>query len=171
MNCHIKGTPDDWNGLDNGKSLFTAAPGCGLPIGNLTSQLFSNIYLNELDQFMKRELHCRHYGRYVDDFYVVGADRIWLRSLIPKVREFLSEVLGLELHGGKLRIDGVLQGIEFIGADLKPYRKYISNDSLKRMIPKTRTMLEMFISGKLSPNRVLSSLSSFKGVLSHWHNT
>lgn len=120
---------------------------------------------------MKRELHCRHYGRYVDDFYVVGADRIWLRSLIPKVREFLSEVLGLELHGGKLRIDGVLQGIEFIGAYLKPYRKYISNDSLKRMIPKIRTMLEMFIFGKLSSKRVLSSLSSFKGVLSHWHNT
>lgn len=61
--CRIKGALKDWRGLPDSKSLFHAPQGCGLPIGNLTSQLFSNIYLNELDQFCKRELGFRHFGR------------------------------------------------------------------------------------------------------------
>ncbi|MBQ7181593.1 MAG: RNA-directed DNA polymerase, partial [Bacteroidaceae bacterium] len=64
QNCRWRGTLLDWQGLAHDKSLFRSPPGCGLPIGNLTSQLFSNVYLNELDQYMKRTLHCRHYGRY-----------------------------------------------------------------------------------------------------------
>ena len=66
------GAVEEWNLLPENKSLFTAAPGCGLPIGNLTSQLFSNVYLNKLDQFCKRSLGCRCYGRYVDDFFLVA---------------------------------------------------------------------------------------------------
>ena len=72
--------------MPNDKSLFHSPEDCGLPIGNLTSQLFSNVYLNVLDQFMKRELKCRHYGRYVDDFFVVSADKEWLLSLVPKIK-------------------------------------------------------------------------------------
>ena len=64
-----------------------------MPIGNLTSQLFSNVYLGELDDYMKRVLRCRHYGRYVDDFYVVSADKEWLRSLVTKIETFLSSQL------------------------------------------------------------------------------
>lgn len=62
-NCRMKGQKSDWRGLPNDKSLFHSPEGCGLPIGNLTSQLFSNVYLNLLDQFMKRELHCKHYRK------------------------------------------------------------------------------------------------------------
>ena len=80
IGCRRRGTALDWYGLPREKSLFYSSPGCGMPIGNLTSQLFSNVYLNELDQYAKRYLHCRQYGRYVDDFYVVSADRDWLRS-------------------------------------------------------------------------------------------
>lgn len=171
LNCHIKGSPADWNGLDNGKSLFTAAPGCGLPIGNLTSQLFSNIYLNELDQFMKRELHCRHYGRYVDDFYVVSADRSFLHSLISKVRTFLSDVLGLELHKGKLRIDNVRYGVEFLGAFVKPWHRLLSSITLRRMIVKIERLSVMV--GKTEFRRefgagIRSSLNSFCGVMGHY---
>ena len=63
VGCRVVGSQSDWDGLPRNKSLFNSGPGCGLPIGNLTSQLFSNIYLNQLDQYMKRNLHCRHYGR------------------------------------------------------------------------------------------------------------
>ena len=63
----LVGRPEDWEGLPPSKSLFHSAPGTGLPIGDLTSQLFSNIYLNRLDTFAKRTLHCRHYGSNVDD--------------------------------------------------------------------------------------------------------
>lgn len=69
--CRIKGKKSDWNGLPPSKSLFHASPGCGLPIGNLTSQLFSNVYLSALDNFITKDLGFEHYGRYVDDFYVV----------------------------------------------------------------------------------------------------
>jgi hypothetical protein len=78
--CIVKGRKSDWKGLPANKSLFGSPAGFGLPIGNLTSQLFSNVYLNVLDQFVKRQLHCRYYGRYVDDFYFVSADRKRLRQ-------------------------------------------------------------------------------------------
>ena len=93
-----KGRISDWNGLPSSKSLFYAAPGCGLPIGNLTSQLFSNIYLSVLDDYVKRVLRCRHYGRYVDDFYIVGCCKEELLATIPMIRGFLSRELGLKLH-------------------------------------------------------------------------
>jgi len=71
IGCQIHGTARDWQDLPHDKSLFNSPEGCDLPIGNLTSQLFSNVYMNVFDQYMKRQLHCRHYGRYVDDAFVV----------------------------------------------------------------------------------------------------
>lgn len=67
-NCVIRGTKDDWAGLPKSKSLFFAGKDKGFPIGNLTSQLFGNIYLNDFDHFIKHNLGFRYYGRYVDDF-------------------------------------------------------------------------------------------------------
>jgi hypothetical protein len=65
--CFIKGSRHNWRDLPPDKSLFHSAPGCGLPIGNLTSQIFANVYLNTLDHFVKHDLGMRYYGRYVDD--------------------------------------------------------------------------------------------------------
>ena len=70
IDCRVRGSEGNWQDLPHDKCLFNSNEGCGLPIGNLTSQLFSNVYLGELDDYMKRVLRCRHYGRYVDDFYV-----------------------------------------------------------------------------------------------------
>ena len=163
LNCRIKGDFHDWQGLSRNKSLFFSPVGCGLPIGNLTSQLFSNVYLGKLDDYMKRILLCRRYGRYVDDFYVVSANREWLRSLIPKVREFLKEELCLTLHEGKVRICSVSQGVEFLGAYLKPHRRYVSNSTLRRMKRKLPSLaLEE------DTNRLQSRISSFRGVLGHY---
>lgn len=133
VNCNIIGSEDDWIGLDKNKTLFSTPEGKGLPIGNLTSQLFSNVYLNEFDQFMKRQLHCKHYGRYVDDAYVVSSDKEWMKSIIPEVRKFLKETLELDLHMGKLMIRDVKKGVEFLGAYVKPYRIYVSNPCLRRV--------------------------------------
>jgi len=74
--CRIKGRKENWDGLPKNKSLFYSAQGKGLPIGNLTSQLFSNVYLNDFDHHMKRGLGCKRYGRYVDDFFIVSTDKI-----------------------------------------------------------------------------------------------
>lgn len=163
----------DYEDLPHDKSLFNSEEGCGLPIGNLTSQLFSNVYLGELDDFMKRELRCKHYGRYVDDFYVVSASREWLRSLVKSVKSFLREHLGLSLHEGKLKLLNVRQGVEFLGAYLKPWRMYVSNCCLKRMTRKIKALnksVEVYDASRHEETflRLRSSLNSFLGVLSHY---
>lgn len=161
-NCRMVGTVEDWNGLDHSKSLFYTPDGCGLPIGNLTSQLLSNVYLNEFDQYMKRVLHCRHYGRYVDDSFVVSTDKEWLLSLVPSIRKFLTDSLHLELHMGKLHVTKASQGAEFLGGFIKPHRTYISNESLDRMIQSASAM------NLHRPHNTWASICSFLGVLSHY---
>lgn len=161
--CRVRGTYADWRDLPHDKSLFHSGEGCGLPIGNLTSQLFSNVYLNVFDQYMKRILHCRHYGRYVDDFFVVSADRGWLHSLVEPVRVFLADALGLSLHEGKLHIVSVRQGVEFLGAFLKPHRNYVSNATLCRMQPKIEKL--SLINDVVRRHNMFCS---FCGILGHY---
>lgn len=175
VDCRVKGREDDWSDLPHDKSLFHSQEGCGLPIGNLTSQLFSNVYLGELDDYMKRVLRCRHYGRYVDDFFVVGADKHWLHSLIPHISAFLLSHLGLALHQGKLRILCVRQGVEFLGAYIKPWRRYVGNSCLRRMTRKLKALNESV--SRYDPShheetylRLRASINSFLGVLSHYRS-
>ena len=124
---------------------------------------------------MKRVLRCRHYGRYVDDFYVVSADKEWLRSLVTKIETFLSSQLGLTLHAGKLKILDVWQGVEFLGAYLKPWRRYVSNTCLHRMKRKLHALNES-VSTCQSESRQETflqhrpSLNSFLGDLSHYRS-
>lgn len=160
--CKIIGTAREWEGLDKNKSLFYTPDGCGLPIGNLTSQLFSNVYLNELDQYCKRTLGCKHYGRYVDDAYIVSRDRDWLLSLVHHIRDFLKDRLHLELHMGKTQVIDVRRGVEFLGAYILPYRTYISNESLRRMMEQMEGM------GNVSKESMYHSVNSWLGVLSHY---
>ena len=89
-NCHIKGKRSDWNGLPKSKSLFFSKRGRGFPIGNLTSQLFGNIYLDDLDHFIREKLEIKDYGRYVDDMVFVNNDKEFLKSAIIKIREYLK---------------------------------------------------------------------------------
>ena len=84
--------PENWRSLPRSKSLFHAKDGCGIVIGNLTSQLLSNIYLDQLDRFVNFELGCKHYGRYVDDFYIVGRNHDELVADIDKTRNFLRSI-------------------------------------------------------------------------------
>lgn len=126
-NCAIRGNRSDWVGLPASKSLFGSPPGCGLPIGNLTSQIFANFYLNSFDHFVKHELGVRYYGRYVDDLVLVHRDNDYLRGLIPVLRKYLAVNLGLELHPRKIRLQHHTHGTTFLGAVVKPRRIYIGN--------------------------------------------
>ena len=101
------------------KRLENAAPGCGLPIGNLTSQFFANVYLDRLDQFMKRELRVERYIRYVDDFVIVHRDRAVLEGLLEKIRAFLRDELRLELKND-IRLRPLDSGIDFLGYVVYP---------------------------------------------------
>ena len=161
--CHRRGSLLDWQGLPRDKSLFNSPAGCGLPIGNLTSQLFSNVYLNELDQYAKRTLHCRHYGRYVDDFYVVSADRQLLCSLQHSFTRFLLEHLGLDVNAGKTRVVDVRQGVEFLGAFMKPRRRYVSSATLCRLRVKVHRLPHL-----CSAEKIRNTQNSLLGLLSHY---
>ena len=98
-----------------GKSLFHAPQGKGLPIGNITSQFFANVYLNELDQFVKHRLKAKYYLRYVDDFLLLHEDTAVLHYWRERIGAFLQERLALTLHPRKQRIFPVRQGIDFLG--------------------------------------------------------
>jgi len=124
QNCIIKGRKSDWAGLPKNKSLFHSPAGCGLPIGNLTSQVFANFYLNPFDHFIKTTLNIRYYGRYVDDFVIINNDKEFLKSLIPKIRSFLQNELQLELHPKKIYLQHFSKGVKFLGVVIKPHRIY-----------------------------------------------
>ncbi len=164
-NCRIKGAWSDWADLPHDKSLFHSPAGCGLPIGNLTSQLFSNVYLNELDQFVKRQLRCRYYGRYVDDFYIVGCNRDGLFVCAQQIKAMLRDSLQLQFHDGKMAISSVWHGVEFLGAYLKPFRVYASRQSVARMQTKLRMLATCH-----NKQHVSAALCSYRGVLSHGRN-
>jgi hypothetical protein len=138
-----------------------AEPGVALPIGNLTSQLFSNVYMNPFDQFIKRLIRCHHYGRYVDDSVQIDPDREWLTQQVPQEREFLADELGLQLHMGKLHIHEIHSGIEFLGAFVKPYRDYVSNKTLERM---TKKIQEIDLRNE---EKARLTMDSYLGILSH----
>jgi len=122
--CKIKGSMDDWEGLPHDKSLFHTSPDCGLPIGNLTSQLFGNFYMSGFDHWMKRTMGFKYYGRYVDDFVVFHPDKELLVRSVSLMREYLSETLGLTIHPRKMYLQHYTKGLSFLGAIIKPGRVY-----------------------------------------------
>ncbi|MDB5362255.1 MAG: Retron-type reverse transcriptase [Rhodospirillales bacterium] len=104
------------------KSLFHAAPGVGLPIGNLSSQFFANVYLDGLDQMIKRRLGFRHYVRYVDDMVLIHRDPAVLLAAANAIREHLA-LLGQTLAESKTSLAPVERGIDFVGHVIRPFRR------------------------------------------------
>jgi len=104
-----------WGHIADHKTLFNCPEFKGLPIGNLTSQFYGNVYLNALDQFVKHELKARHYIRYVDDAILVHEDRHVLAEWKNAIEEFLAEKLLLRLNEGATRLNPVSCGINFLG--------------------------------------------------------
>ena len=103
------------------KRLANAQPGCGLPVGNLTSQFFANVYLNALDQFVKHTLKCKHYVRYVDDFVLLAKSPDQLRGWQSQIARFLAQTLRLKLKDAVL-MQPLCQGIDFLG-----YRVFVGH--------------------------------------------
>lgn len=125
--CIIKGNKNDWNNLPETKSLFHSKPNCGLPIGNLTSQVFANFYMDTFDHFVKHDLKIQYYGRYVDDFIIVHEDKEYLKTLIPKLAEFLQSELQVTIHPKKVYLQHCSKGVKFLGTVILPNRIYIAN--------------------------------------------
>ncbi len=169
--CIIKGRRSDWNGLPDSKSLFHSKPGCGLPIGNLTSQLFANIYLNDFDHFMKRGLGIRFYGRYVDDFVLVHNDKSFLISLIPKIADYLKNSLHLTLHPDKAYCQNIEKGVKYLGVVIKPHRNYIAkrtNGNFYSAIEKHNRLARDHKPSQEEQKAFFSSINSYLGILKHY---
>ena len=171
-NCHIKGKRSDWKGLPKSKSLFTTAPFKGLPIGNLTSQIFANYYMSEFDDYVKNDLGIEYYGRYVDDFVIIHKDKQFLMEIQDKMREFMWKRLGLILHPKKVYLQHYTKGVKFIGAVIKPYREYIANRTKGNLYEKMDiynkeiTADHGFVKDNLDD--VVSSINSYLGFMIHY---
>ena len=149
------------------KSLFNVPPGQGLPIGNLTSQFFANIYLNELDQFIKHSLKCKYYVRYVDDFVILDESRENLYQLKQEIDKFLQQKLSLKLHPKKSIIQDVNKGIDTLGYLIKSthilVRKWVVRNFKKRLFLFQKDLPE----NKVDLNFILSSINSYYAHFMH----
>lgn len=134
----------------------------GLPLGNLTSQLFVNIYLNEFDQFVKHKLKAKWYIRYADDFVILHQDRSILEIILKEISLFLNEKLHLRLHPDKISIETFSSGIDFLGWSHFPTHSVLRTATKKRMF---RNIEMRKCSG--DEGRLEATMRSYLGMLSH----
>ena len=137
-NCILHSPKWKFDLIPDYKSLWNAADNKGLPIGNLTSQFFSNVYLNELDQYVKHHWHCKYYCRYVDDFVIFDENPQKLNEIHKDLTRFLKEHLDLELHRHKKSINKVSRGVDFVGYVTKPNRTMMRQKTIKRIFKRIR---------------------------------
>lgn len=141
---------------NSGVHLERAVPcGHGIPIGNLTSQLFANIYLHEFDKFVKHQLKIKHYIRFADDFVILSENKEKIKNLVPKIREFLQHELKLEIHPDKLFIKTFASGIDFLGWVHFADHRILRTKTKRRMIKKLL----------ISPAN--ATTASYLGLISH----
>ena len=148
---------------------FQTTPGCGLPLGNVTSQLFANIYLNELDQFVKHTLKAKYYLRYCDDFIILDQNRGWLVEMIPKLDLFLEDSLQLKLHPKKIVLRKVSQGVAFLGYVVMPYHIVLRTKTKNRVVKKVKRLHREVLLGQTTQEHFDAALQSYFGMLEHCH--
>ncbi len=139
----------------------------GLPIGNLTSQLFANIYMDKFDQYMKHELKVKYYARYTDDFVIVSENKEYLSNLKLDISKFLSESLRLTIHPKKITIRKYTHGIDFLGHVSFPHHVLIRKRTLERATRRINEKIVLYKAGSLEKEKLEATLYSYLGVLSH----
>lgn len=139
----------------------------GIPIGNLTSQMFANIYMNEFDQYIKHELKVKNYLRYTDDFIIISGDLKYLQGLIYSINSFLKSELDLNLHPKKVFIRSFYQGIDFLGYVIRPHYKIVRTKTKRRAFKKVYQKVLEYKKGVISKNRLMQTFNSYLGVFSH----
>lgn len=153
---HVSDTNTIWLVERIIESFQSTGSGKGLPLGNLTSQLLVNVYMNQFDQFVKYELKQKYYIRYADDFVIMHHNKGILIDILPKIQSFLSEHLKLSLHPNKVFIKTVASGVDFLGWVHFPHRRVMRTTTKKRMFKKIKDSQE-------KPEVV----QSYLGLLSH----
>lgn len=139
----------------------------GIPIGNLTSQFFSNIYMNELDQFLKHNLKVKYYMRYADDFAILSHDRVYLEDLINSIQRFLKMELDLELHPNKIIFRKFSSGVDFLGYIIFPHYILPRTKTKKRLLKKIKRKVKDFKKDKITEETLNQTIQSYLGYLGH----
>jgi len=137
-------------------SFYNRMPGVGLPLGNLTSQLLVNIYMNRFDQFVKYKLKARHYIRYADDFVFISSDKKYLQNILPKIEFYLMNELKLNLHPDKVSVKTLSSGIDYLGWVHFPGHRVLRSATKRRML---RNLADLENSQEV--------LASYVGLLKH----
>ena len=146
---------------------FETKPGKGLPLGNVTSQLFANIYLNELDQFIKHTLKIKCYLRYCDDFIILEQNSDILQEYIQRIESFLVGSLYLNLHPNKVTIRKCTQGVDFLGYIVMKSNIVLRTKTKKRVLRKITFLKEQLDKKLITQDLFDSTIQSYLGILKH----
>jgi len=149
---------------------FEKTPNVGLPLGNVTSQLFANIYLNELDQFVKHKLKVKYYFRYADDFILISSNENELLSFKKEIEYFLEQNLKIKLHPDKVFIRKLKQGVDFVGYVILPNTTVLRTKTKNRILKKLKKAKKELILGKIDKEKFKQTEASYLGVLKHCKN-
>lgn len=137
---------------------FSFSPGKGMPLGNLTSQLFANVYLDPLDKFVKHQMYIGHYIRYADDFVIFSTDPDYLIGCLVELNIFLKDKLELQVHPNKITLRKLSQGIDFVGYIALPYYSLPRRKTVNRILRKLKNSKR---------DELAKALPSYLGHISH----
>lgn len=161
----------EWNLLPKDKSLFGTKEGCGLPIGNLTSQVFANFFLSEYDHYVKHVFGIKCYVRYVDDCEFVHKDKGFLRYVIRQSMHFLQERLHVSLYPKKIFLKSAYDSFEFLGTFIKPDYTVCGRRVKNCFVNKLKYYSEVANNHKFSKDekqKCLASINSYLGIMVHY---
>lgn len=164
--CVFKGSIKDKSLIPEGKSLFFSQ-GRGLPIGNLTSQFFANVYLDCLDHFIENDLGTKQYIRYVDDMLILEEDKRRLADYIKPIEDFLKNKLRLELKKSKTTLQPVHNGIDFLGYFIKPNHILVRQKVVRRLKKKLMFCVKPSNIDKKALKNILAKINSYYGHFRH----
>lgn len=149
------------------KEIVNSSPGeKGIPIGNYSSQIFANIYLNELDQYIKHKLKAKYYFRYMDDSVILYRDKKELRKVLQKIEKFLNSRLKLELNS-KTNIFKSSQGVNFCGYLINEYRMKIRHKGKIKLKRKVKNLKQQAKEGNINLNDIQLGLCGHLGYLKY----
>ncbi|NJO83572.1 MAG: RNA-dependent DNA polymerase, partial [Blastochloris sp.] len=149
-----------------GDDIFALARPRGLPIGNLTSQFFANVYLHPLDLFIKQELHCRAYLRYCDDLLLFADDKATLHQWRAAIVERLA-ALRLTMHGGRAQPSPVAAGFPFVGWTITPERRRLRRRNVVRFFRRYRARVRAYAAGEINFERLSATVHGWIGQTQH----
>jgi len=135
--------------------------GKGMPIGNLTSQFFANVYLNELDRFVKHRLKAKYYIRYVDDFVILHRDRVVLEKWREGIDDFLKRELKIQLHKEKTRIIPLEKGVTLLGFRVFYHYRLLKRSNTRRIWKRIEKLGRRYGDGNISKEKALQSLDGW----------